>query len=766
MSETISEPTRGGSLRTFLKDSPVFIVELHEPNVAQLNGFKSNVGRLGALHPFKSKYHYGSFIIEQSTGNINVTKDLHINNHLHITKRHLIQYISDLQELHFEEVKPGDPRPVGKKFYTLFPADESHVLDDVAVLNIAQRHQSRYKRVWEYYDELPFRHIATVVLNHEKDADLDRNVSRLDYNFSAMNQTDRQVIGEAPINLPKLTNRTDKFPGRHGKTLTCDFAHSAGCITGIGDVITSLEGLTRLNGGKRLFDDPQRTKVFAEPLVSRSGMTTKIQHPNRVEGVSAGLSFHERDQMQVLLGCHVDHHNDSREGHNWNISANSIATFPSTTGDDQELIRVRTNINGYCKACCGCAIDRSNYLNGLIKMCTGVFRKCGGLKLDRRLLNTRRNDFHFAPASLNKDAYYSLFCDVILKSCRTISVVASKFCFIESALEMVYCMAFNPSPSGFAVGLKKACEGFRPGECLTLRFLNVMVSLFGSCSAGREPKRQVSIGKREVLVSRIFRSLHNLQLVIKLANNPAKSTHEILQLMNKSPESGGLLFGGGLINQEILNVLTKLNVITNHDRITDAEICEGTETAKYLASIGAKTKDQRNACLNAVTERLSVASYQAENIICKSFRDKKKEEKRGDDCGETTKYPDTFMRGQCYFYYCDKTHNVRLLFWDGRDIAFSPPEWRHKSHGEMTIDYTLPTHIFLKTALFRSRDTVLLKSKSSSISTPKIPTPVHVGYVRNNFVDWALEINQKATRYTPGKIKPESKKKKIQPDTM
>ena len=167
-------------------------------------------------------------------------------------------------------------------------------------------------------------------------------------------------------------------------------------------------------------------------------MTTKIQHPNRVEGVSAGLSFHERDHMQVLLGCHVDHHNDSREGHNWNISANSIDSFPSTTGDDQELIRVRTNINGYCKACCGCAIDRSNYLNGLIKMCTRVFLKCGGLTLDRRLLNTRCNDFHFAPASLNKDAYYSLFCDVILKSCLTISGASSKSCFIESALEMVY----------------------------------------------------------------------------------------------------------------------------------------------------------------------------------------------------------------------------------------------------------------------------------------------------------------------------------------
>ena len=164
-----------------------------------------------------------------------------------------------------------------------------------------------------------------------------------------------------------------------------------------------------------------------------------------------------------------------------------------------------------------------------------------------------------------------------------------------------------------------------------------MVSLFGSCSAGKEPKRQFSIGKREVPVSRIFRSLHNLQLVIKLVNNPSKETKEILQLMNKSPEFGGILFGGGLINQEILNVLTRLNIITNHDRITDAQICEGTETAKYLTSIGAKTKDQRNACLNAVGERLGVAPYHAEHIICKSFRDKKKEEKSGDDCGETTK---------------------------------------------------------------------------------------------------------------------------------
>ena len=43
------------------------------------------------------------------------------------------------------------------------------MLDDVAVLNIAQRHKSRYKRVWEYYDQLPFRHIDTVVLKHEKD---------------------------------------------------------------------------------------------------------------------------------------------------------------------------------------------------------------------------------------------------------------------------------------------------------------------------------------------------------------------------------------------------------------------------------------------------------------------------------------------------------------------------------------------------------------------------------------------------------------------
>ena len=209
----------------------------------------------------------------------------------------------------------------------------------------------------------------------------------------ALNQTDGRIVGKAKLNLPKLTCQTEKFPGLHGDTLTSDMAFGRSLLTGIGDCLKIIEGDTPLNGGKLSFHHIDRTNMFAKPLVSKSGLTTKNPYSNCVEGISAGLSFHNQDNKQVLLECHVDYHKISREGHNWNISANSIHVMPANANSEKGSIQVRTNINGYCKACCGYNMDQSNYLNRQNSMCSRVSLKCGGLTLDPGLLDTGTDPF-------------------------------------------------------------------------------------------------------------------------------------------------------------------------------------------------------------------------------------------------------------------------------------------------------------------------------------------------------------------------------------
>ena len=87
------------------------------------------------------------------------------------------------------------------------------------------------------------------------------------------------------------------------------------------------------------------------------------------------------------------------------------------------------------------------------------------------------------------------------------------------------------------------------------------------------------------------------------------------------------------------------------------------------------------SCLKAVGQGLGVANRHAENIICKSIRDTQ----TGEDDGETTQYPDTYMKGQPYFYYCDDKNVVCLKFKDGHDILFLPPRWINQNIRHTTV---------------------------------------------------------------------------------
>ena len=77
----------------------------------------------------------------------------------------------------------------------------------------------------------------------------------------------------------------------------------------------------------------------------------------------------------------------------------------------------------------------------------------------------------------------------------------------------------------------------------------------------------------------IIQSLINLLILIQVVN-ASYDTVELLSRFVKSPADGGVFLAGQLVAQEMINVLTKIGVVSNHRHSTNIQIATGTKTSK------------------------------------------------------------------------------------------------------------------------------------------------------------------------------------------
>jgi len=184
-------------------------------------------------------------------------------------------------------------------------------------------------------------------------------------------------------------------------------------------------------------------------------------------------------------------------------------------------------------------------------------------------------------------------------------------------LEAVYCMVLTNSPSGWCKGLQYASESESDAN-FVVRFIEEMVAREGKVSAGKGNRRQVS-HQRTVLLSLVLMSLHNLLRLIELANN-SMDTVALVAAMTAHPSKGGMFLVGELMAQELINVLTKLEFITNRHHMNHVSVAKGTKTDKRLRSIGIRTDEQRSDLTLRLMAELDLPSDKVENALCETLR--------------------------------------------------------------------------------------------------------------------------------------------------
>lgn len=228
-----------------------------------------------------------------------------------------------------------------------------------------------------------------------------------------------------------------------------------------------------------------------------------------------------------------------------------------------------------------------------------------------RSLGLSRDDLTFLSPALTKDVYYSIFIETMLGND---GVQGGD---LYATLEIVVTIVFTPSPSGWCEGVRLAMLDDREVN-FVFRFVENMVEQHGCVSAGGHRRRQVS-HQRKVLVKAIFQSLKNLLSLIELANE-SDDTEALVKAFAKNPNEGGVYLAGMLTSQEVINILTKLNIITNRVHASNVLIAVGTKTCKRLAQLGVKSKEDRESLMSHLADSLDLPLDKVENAVCEALR--------------------------------------------------------------------------------------------------------------------------------------------------
>ena len=88
----------------------------------------------------------------------------------------------------------------------------------------------------------------------------------------------------------------------------------------------------------------------------------------------------------------------------------------------------------------------------------------------------------------------------------------------------------------------------------------------------------------------------------------------------KSPANGGVFLAGQLVAQEMINLLTKIGVISNHRHSTNVQIASGTKISKRLKSLGVRSDTHRTKLMSYLSRNVSVLLDKAENALCEAPR--------------------------------------------------------------------------------------------------------------------------------------------------
>jgi len=612
----------------------------------------------------KSGEHHGSIIIKQSRCQYYDSLDNHRNRHFTLLEQFQVPgYISSLEERGWRAVPKEEfsstKRTRERGWFMVLESDSDHYTPEVTVLNDIHKNDL-YKHLVKL---MPFRWLAEEMFLDEyreslgskrkkRDDDVRGNL-RWDVGRTGLNSTDSTTL--PGIYAPGLITKNRSKRGQHSNETREDTMVRVGLITiAIADLVANYHPNKNWDIAKKPFSTSRdRAEKFAlkpsEEVHSRLLRDGLRRYRVCSEATSIVGTGETLDMKIKKTEPHRDAGNaDNDTGNRWstyNRCPTMVCLVDMTYSAPGEPVVVNTGrvcANAYCKASVSQSLqkmDRWKEVLNLVKKWSksneNSGKSTGMYKMYEKFQEPPADEVAADgtwtyDADANKDCFYSLFVNEILW-------VAEQEGHRDLALmiEALQLMPFTPSPNKFREGIRGGYERFareRAEVNAGRKPVSEMRNLILHCVkhlketgdrrvGGGDNCRYQGQGKDLDERDTIFQSVANLQTAIKLANK-IKSTRFIVNRMKKVVSDGGVYGVGPFHAQQLIDVATKVGLITDLSHVENVCISGTTETAKRLRDDYGVTDKEIMGLSLYIGKELGRSPSEVENMLCEALRSK------------------------------------------------------------------------------------------------------------------------------------------------
>jgi hypothetical protein len=604
--------------------------------------------------------HVASLLMETSDTQFYDVRGSDRNPHFHILGSYqMARYLESLNygrvnEDRFVEIENDvvqDDSTLPKHYYIILKSTENYDLKYATVRNNIQDDE----RLNAVVSTIPFQYIANEMFltkkgKAKKDDSSDRGNYLWNAGYTPRDCTDGTT--EPGMNIPNRMTALSKYKG-HGNDRTLEHTVVRGCC--------ALYELSKL-----VYEEVPSDMPMAETQFGATGWHDMFTIR---WGESLGFSGSELSNM-VFTGCsvfgtgetddysilktekHIDPGNSSERGHDHSVTVVKIVTvYPE--GSPPFKIRLGKNI--YDKKGCGDAVEKKRVnielAKGLVAWrkenperfmelsdyTSGYDRFRPPPRLNRRL-QTWTED-----ASADKDLYYSYFANELHH-------LASSFgndrrLMVEALLTV--CM--TPCPIRWREAIREAGAKLRSmmdineqnPEVLYPNFFylycNARIEKSGSVSGGGIANRCQPSFPGKVSVGNMLRSVAALESHLNDANKTDKTKALITRMTSRGDRR--IEGVGAFYAQTLVNIATKLLLITNTRHALSPVVAHTTTTFKRMKEYGVNTKEHGESVVPWVSNHLGWKNdVLVESGFCEWLRDENRIKKK-----------DVFARGHVLY---------------------------------------------------------------------------------------------------------------------
>ena len=589
--------------------------------------------------------HFCTVIVEQPDVyhyNYYRTRELHLHSHGQLCMHRISAYTQGLEmkgfvQLNKRKACANARKPV--KYYYICRKNENYVTPEITVFNGFEDSPI----LMEMLGGIPFEEIAKKMTGpwfkrltkEEKKSGNGRGNLRIDSGFSMTSRVDGLSVPgmNVPTRLrqcsmydyipPSGIEYDDENDGDN--TFETTMTNVRQDVTAISDVISVLHGENYIH------DNKERNKWWATKIAEESGASAKHV---RSDNASVFLTGPMPDLSERQVTMHKDAQNDRRPGASDVIGISTVV--PVTFELTGETVNIRSAMGLYNKQGCGDVAEKISLLKKPIDIVNDYMTanptrssKVQEGNVEEHVMRWRNNidvvkmnmdeGWKAQWAHSDKSVYYSFYMHILLHK------IIPAFGNVKAILyEAIYATALTTSQLGWKQGVIYAISNKNNGKNFIINWIDGLRDNHGHMGHGKFPRSMNSRGVRQYQVWKMYLSIYNLMRACEESDHLTPS--QILKNMVKSPYTKrkvheGLENVGMFQAQQLVRILTLMNLLTNKNVTNCIGVAVGTETYDRLMEMDPKMDKVVDCVLPVLSHALGISCLVVvENLFCEALR--------------------------------------------------------------------------------------------------------------------------------------------------